>query len=74
MCTVHIFCGREFWVKVVCHKLGFILGSLLWKKSRRGGLSKTPTPVEVPAELKEQKVVSPRQIGIDPVNGVGGEL
>jgi len=22
MCTVHIFCGLEFWVKVVCHKIG----------------------------------------------------
>ena len=22
MSTVHIFCGPEFWVKVVCHKIG----------------------------------------------------
>src|SRR5581483_3800649 len=32
MCTVHIFCGPEFWVKVVCHKIGIYFGPLLWKK------------------------------------------
>ena len=35
MCTVHIFRVHEFWVKVVCHKLGFILRSLLWKKIQK---------------------------------------
>jgi hypothetical protein len=64
MCTAHIFCGREFWVKVVCHKFGFILGLLLWKKiEKRRLIENAGTSVEVPAELKQQKVVSP-QIGI----------
>jgi hypothetical protein len=37
MCTVHIFCGPEFWVKVVCHKIGIYFGPLLWKKARSTG-------------------------------------
>jgi hypothetical protein len=26
MCTVHILCGPEFWVKVVCHKFRIYFG------------------------------------------------
>jgi hypothetical protein len=34
---LRIFCGREFWVKVICHKSELFFASLLWKSRLRDG-------------------------------------
>jgi hypothetical protein len=72
VCTVHIFCGPEIWVKVVCHNDELFFASLLWKKARSTGLLKTSTSVGGPAGMKQQKALSRRQADLpDLVSGVG---